>query len=778
MKVNRDSPFTLAATCSDTEGTMSWDIRGDANDEDDGFMVQSFGSYSLLLYNPSDGAMPLIAGNTYTFISSCTDSSGSEGVAEQTFTINDPPTSGTCHVPDVAEAVFDSIRIACEQWTDSDGGLEYSFSFRALSDSQGDYRSSSGWSSASYKDLRLPSGIVILTAQVRDALGAKTETLEYVVTVTEATETAGRRLLSSHFWERAKTLLAEQVLAGNFATANQIAATLVSEVNSQVASGSLDLSEARDLKFTLATQLAEPVAATNRAGTLTAGYLCSTLALGRALSSNASHMDAELLSRLMDDAELLLSDHGGSVSTVDAACAEAAFGLYTNVLTAGVGSGYENASLAMRVEGGMVHMVREATEGLVPGQQLKMRANASEALVGRYRFDTRQWAAGVLNSGSAPAAYSLPAAVDRKLSEASGDVRVLFSAFSEAPMIGGVIPVSPLVTLSLSQNDAPLVISDLSEPINVSVPFDADRLGAGNEAFCVFVNGSGYSSAGVETVADVAGKVTCRTTHLTSFVVIPVASPTTTTPEPTTTTTTPEPTTTTTSPEATTSTTTPEATTTTSEATTSTTTAAAAPEPISTTTPQPTTIALSSPTTTTPALAETTPSQTTTDAETAPPQTTTAAEATTSSPTAGAETTAAAQTTTPAPEPAIPATPTFVELSVSLSLSKAEFTAERRDSFKAAVAGIAGLPAAWVQITAVRDTTTRRRRLLASGIEVDFRVATASAAAAKVRTTYPTTIVPFQLARELRPALRSAQSLSQLTIYPYLLCAGSCVRSQ
>ena len=494
--------------------------------------------------------------------------------------------------------------------------------------------------------------------------------------------------------------------------------------------------------------------------------------------SGASHMDAELLSRLMDDAELLLSDHGGSVSTVDAACAEAAFGLYTNVLTAGVGSGYENASLAMRVEGGMVHMVREATEGLVPGQQLKMRANASEALVGRYRFDTRQWAAGVLNSGSAPAAYSLPAAVDRKLSEASGDVRVLFSAFSEAPMIGGVIPVSPLVTLSLSQNDAPLVISDLSEPINVSVPFDADRLGAGNEAFCVFVNGSGYSSAGVETVADVAGKVTCRTTHLTSFVLIPVASPTTTTPEPTTTTTTPEPTKTTTSPEATTSTTTPEATTTTSEATASTTTAAAAPEPISTTTPQPTTIALSSPTTTTPALAETTPSQTTTDAETAPPQTTTAAEATTSSPTAGAETTAAAQTTTPAPEPAIPATPTFVELSVSLSLSKAEFTAERRDSFKAAVAGIAGLPAAWVQITAVRDTTTRRRRLLASGIEVDFRVATASAAAAKVRTTYPTTIVPFQLARELRPALRSAQSLSQLTIYPYLLCAGSCVRSQ
>jgi hypothetical protein len=107
-----------------------------------------------------------------------------------------------------------------------------------------------------------------------------------------------------------------------------------------------------------------------------------------------------------------------------------------------------------------------------------------------------------------------------------------------------------------------------------------------------------------------------------------------------------------------------------------------------------------------------------------------------------------------------------VELSVILPLSKAEFTAERRDSFKVAVAGIAGLPAAWVQITAVRDTTTRRRRLLASGIEVDFRVATASAAAAKVRTTYPTTIVPFQLACELRPALRSAQSLFQLTIYP------------
>ena len=178
---------------------------------------------------------------------------------------------------------------------------------------------------------------------------------------------------------------------------------------------------------------------------------------------------------------------------------------------------------------------------------------------------------------------------------------------------------------------------------------------------------------------------------------------------------------------------------------TSTTTTIPGPTTIATTTPEATTgtseaITMPPQTTTaaekafpqTSTTAETTSSFTTAAAEATPPHTTQVAETTTAIPTLGADATAAAQTTTPEPEPAIPSSPIFVELSVSLPLSKDEFTAERRKSFKAALAGIAGLPATWVQITAVRDKTTRRRRLLAAGIDVECRVTTSSADAAKV----------------------------------------------
>jgi len=95
-------------------------------------------------------------------------------------------------------------------------------------------------------------------------------------------------------------------------------------------------------------------------------------------------------------------------------------------------------------------------------------------------------------------------------------------------------------------------------------------------------------------------------------------------------------------------------------------------------------------------------------------------------------------TTTPAPSvtPLPPPTDftTYVEMVVSLPLSRAEFTSAKQANFLAGVASAAGVVVSKVEITAIREVTSRRsasRRLLATSVEVDFRVAAADTAAAQ-----------------------------------------------
>jgi len=216
---------------------------------------------------------------------------------------------------------------------------------------------------------------------------------------------------------------------------------------------------------------------------------------------------------------------------------------------------------------------------------------------------------------------------------------------------------------------------------------------------------------------------------------------TTTTPEPTTTTTTPEPTTTTTTtPEpTTTTTTTPEPTTTTTtptpEETTVETTEEVTPEETSTTV-EPADDAPTSTSTTEAAVPETTTTTPTppTSTSTAAAETSTTASVAATSP-APEETTT---TTTPTPESPNPSS-LYVEMQVRLAYTLAQFEPAKQQSFKKGVAAAANVAAASnvdedkVEITKIAEATTRRaaqRRLLASTVEVDFRIIVQSNATA------------------------------------------------
>ncbi|KAJ1471049.1 hypothetical protein T484DRAFT_1978661 [Baffinella frigidus] len=103
----------------------------------------------------------------------------------------------------------------------------------------------------------------------------------------------------------------------------------------------------------------------------------------------------------------------------------------------------------------------------------------------------------------------------------------------------------------------------------------------------------------------------------------------------------------------------------------------------------------------------------------------------------------ASATTTPTPSVAAPSPPytdftTYVEMVVSLLLSRAEFTSAKQTNFRYGIASAAGVAVSSVEITAIREVTSRRsasRRLLATSVEVDFRVAAADTAAAQSLAT-------------------------------------------
>jgi len=327
--------------------------------------------------------------------------------------------------------------------------------------------------------------------------------------------------------------------------------------------------------------------------------------------------------------------------------------------------------------------LREAAAGLIAGQVYLQQSNASVHSVARHTYASRGWAHASLAAESpayvlgAEATYSMPDNFEQMVGLSNQhDVSVHVGAFHVIPDWAGVTPVGPLVKLALLQNGGHVLVQNLSLPINISIPFTAAHMATGLPGVCKHVNGSELSEEGVTTL-QVPGGVICQTNHLSSYTVVPgpqVEETTTTTPQETTTTT-------------------PEATTTNGGTTTSSEVITTTAEDAATTTPE----------------ATTTNGGTTTSSEVI---TTTAEDATTTT-----------------PDPSSP----YVEMQVSLPYTAAQFDTTKQQSFMQGVAAAANVDQSKVEITKITEVTSRRaaqRRLLASTVQVDFKIIVESTATA------------------------------------------------
>ncbi|KAJ1470258.1 hypothetical protein T484DRAFT_1848507 [Baffinella frigidus] len=526
----------------------------------------------------------------------------------------------------------------------------------------------------------------------------------------------GRRLLmqSSFNWPGAADLLDLELLAGNFDELNNMASALILEVDSQYAGMNLTAAESLAHKDVFFTKLESAAVTVNNAASMSEGYMCTLLNLASTISSNPAHLSTALVARLLDHVTVLVSDEHSSVASITTSCASSALSFMANSLAAtkyGNVSDADLSSVVGKFEQGLVSVLRETAAGLIEGAASVASSNSSSTAIARNTYAGRAWAAASLATqdhlSEAAVSYSMPATFeDDAVLGNLNPVDIFFGAFSSVPTFGGVAPVGPLVTLLVSQNGGHVPVANLSESINISIPFTAAHRAVGGKGKCVYVNGSAFSDAGVTTIQNGDAGVICQTTHLTSFTVVPNEEETTTT--------------------------------TPAETTTSTT--AAAPEEVTTTT-----ASLSDSDTTADSATTTADSATTSTGAEETVATTTAASVeetvtTTTAAADGADTSTAAAPNSTAMEETTTTTPTAtdfttsVEMVVSLPYTKAEFDSSKQDDFRAGVASAADVSVSKVEITAIRAVTSRRsasRRLLATSVEVDFRVAAADTAAAQ-----------------------------------------------
>jgi len=813
IMVNAQDMLVITAECDTTAAyAIEWsfsppiDLGGISADQD-------------TLYLPADSAL-LMPGNSYTVTSSCA-TKGVVGSAALTLLVNAPPVGIPCAAcllgavgcSKVGAPVFSTFRLACERWADPDAGLAYQFGFAGTFD--GEAREVVfDWNSDAFVDLILPSGIISMKARVRDKYGAATPWMLDTVTISSSSRRrllalppapllsgsggsggggasggsvfeglphggGARELLAEGFdWDGAVGILNDARLGGNQGLVNQIASTLLLELEEQQPSDAgVRRGEVLSVVATAARSLED-------AAGLTEGYVCETLSvMAVGAKSRAGALSEEALDEVVSLAITLVEAGNSAVASMSGACAAHASELLGRALAAhsvcsegGRDSTAPGAAAMLKAMNRGLRAVNKMTAaGMVAGQpQVEMKANASSLVVLsaplREIVGVRKHLS--LSGNGGEVGYSLPWSLVEHLAEQLGDaaVQVLFGATSDPPSLGGLEPISQVVHLEILQAGRDVSVSELSssESINISIPFDFSRLCGGYDRArlvpqCRYFDedAEAYLPDGCLTIEspEAEGYVTCSCSHLTSFVVTSAnatAETSTTTPALTTTsTTTPTATTSTTTPPATTSTTTPapqETTSTTPAPQTTTSTPPTTPEQTTrtttpdapaptTSTPEPATEHASHPTTTPPetppAAAKTTVAGAVAEptaapagiAETTP--TLAAAAQTTASP-AAVQTTVkpAVVATTPAPgvvvvgttpapaavkvETATPTSENFVTIEVGLPLTAAAFTPALQVSFRTAIALAADVDVALVLITGVVETRRRASLLKVS----------------------------------------------------------------
>jgi hypothetical protein len=175
----------------------------------------------------------------------------------------------------------------------------------------------------------------------------------------------------------------------------------------------------------------------------------------------------------------------------------------------------------------MVRVLKSVTSMFVAGESATIKSDGTATSMYRMGMGTDQSLARILGpAGNSSVVFPASLASELSLSS-STNVDVVIHVSQHAPTIAGVVPVTPLVGVTLSRADSSYVlnVSGLSQGINITLPVTAsvpayrDGLAFSGKYVCMYWNGSAYSTHGCHAADDqVAGQVKCTCNHLTAFV--------------------------------------------------------------------------------------------------------------------------------------------------------------------------------------------------------------------------------------------------------------------
>jgi hypothetical protein len=412
----------------------------------------------------------------------------------------DDGNDGTCVTE--GTAIFDVFTVSAENWADADGGLQYRFGYQVAGEALSTWFD---WSEANLVDLRLPTGSVTIAMQARDSLYATSE----IMTSTVEIGGGRRRLLSSFDWNQARALLTENLNGGNLDELNNNAASMIDEAKNQHSAGTLDTADSLVQKEMIFTHLEQAAQVKHGAHQMAQGYACAALALTQSISANKDHLNETIVDRMLDHAGVLINDAHGTVDSLTN-CAGAAMAVLSQLVAA---SANASTSLFDRFHTAQRAVLTETAAGLINGQSVGS-ASSSNA------FGSSNWERDSLANG---VAYAMPDVFRTgAILDFNEDVSVLLAAQLAPPVFDGVAPAGPLVSILVAQGGAEVPVVDLADPINISIPFTPAHIATGKAGRCVFINGSTLSDSGVTTLSAGASGVTCQTSHLTTFTVVPV----------------------------------------------------------------------------------------------------------------------------------------------------------------------------------------------------------------------------------------------------------------
>ncbi len=322
-----------------------------------------------------------------------------------------------------------------------------------------------------FVNMYLPSGTISLYARVSDFYGATSEDFMDTVVVNSP---FGRRLLAFS-WDQALSMVGDAVDRQSTADVNMLAACIASEANKAATRGGLTGEKTAGIVGSLVTAMSESVSSTP----MSSDYVCEVANSMSSVTANPKYIDNQTLVPITAMVTDLTSS--SKVVQITAECAAQFFTSLNSAISAQnllANSSMLRTSEAARVvntvESSGLRVMLLVAKMLIEGMSSTVSSDSATTVVGRelatYMSKTTTYTSQTKAFGTQKYTLKMPD-LAKALNLASTDqVDTVMDMSDNTPFVAGSQILSMAVGISIAKDGSKLVVANLAQPINFTVP--------------------------------------------------------------------------------------------------------------------------------------------------------------------------------------------------------------------------------------------------------------------------------------------------------------------